>query len=82
MHYLRRWSQKPDKLKNLSMRTVGQRIASLVTVIIFLWILSIILRRVWIVIWVQTPWWVLVLIGVILFLAIDYLVHRAFGGKR
>ena len=37
------------------MRTVGQRIASLVTVIIFLWILSIILRRVWIVIWVQTP---------------------------
>ena len=64
------------------MRTVGQRIASLVTVIIFLWFLSIILRRVWIVIWVQTPWWVLVLIGVILVLAIDYLVHRAFGGKR
>jgi hypothetical protein len=64
------------------MRTVGQRIASLVTVIIFLWLLSIILRHVWIVIWVQTPWWVLVLIGVILFLAIDYLVHRAFGGKR
>jgi len=50
--------------------------------IIFLWFLSIILRRVWIVIWVQTPWWVLLLIGVILFLAIDYLVHRAFGGKR
>ncbi len=64
------------------MRTVGQRIASLVTVVLFLWILSIILRRVWIVIWVQTPWWVLVLIGVLLFLAIDYLVHRTFGGKR
>lgn len=37
------------------MRTVGQRIDSLITVVLFLWILSIILRRVWIVIWVQTP---------------------------
>ncbi|MGQ9548728.1 MAG: hypothetical protein ACUVSY_12340 [Roseiflexus sp.] len=64
------------------MSSIGQRIASLITVVLFLWILSIILRRIWIVIWVQTPWWVLVLIGVLLFLTIDYLIHRALGGKR
>jgi len=63
------------------MHSVKQRIASLITMVIFLGILWVILGRVWIVIWVQIPWWALLLLGVILFLVIDYLVHRAFGGK-
>ncbi len=63
------------------MRTVKQRIASLITAAVFLGILWLILGRVWIVIWIQIPWWGLLLAGVILFLLIDYLVHRAFGGK-
>jgi len=63
------------------MRTTGPRIASLVTAIVFLGILWLIFQRVWIVIWVQVPWWVVLLAGVILFLLIDYLVHRALGGR-
>ncbi len=64
-----------------TMNTIGRRVASLVTAVVFLWILWMILGRVWIVIWVATPWWALLLMGVALFLAIDYLVHRAFGSK-
>lgn len=63
------------------MHSVKHRIASLVAAAIFLGILWIILGRVWIVVWVQIPWWGLLLIGVVLFLIIDYLVHRALGGK-
>lgn len=63
------------------MHSVKQRIASLIAAVIFLGILWVVLGRVWIVIWVQIPWWGLLLTGVILFLVIDYLVHRAFGGK-
>ncbi|MCS6840100.1 MAG: hypothetical protein NZ699_11875 [Roseiflexus sp.] len=60
---------------------IKQRIASLITAAVFLGVLWVILGRVWVVIWVQVPWWGLLLIGIALFLMIDYLVHRALDGK-
>lgn len=63
------------------MNNLSQRLASVVTTIIFVGILWAIFDRVRIIIWVNTPWWAFLLMIVVLFLAIDYLVHRAFGRK-
>jgi hypothetical protein len=59
-----------------------RRLASLVTAIIFGFILWRLLERVFVVIWVRTPWWGLIIMLVVLFLIIDYAVSRAFGVKK
>jgi hypothetical protein len=59
-----------------------RRLASLVTAVIFGFILWRILDRVFVVIWVRTPWWGLLIMLVVLFLIIDYAVGKAFGTKE
>ena len=56
-----------------------RRISSLITAVIFLAILWLVLDRMHIVIWVNTPWWGLLLMGVVLFLIIDFAVSRVVG---
>lgn len=63
------------------MSNLGQRIASVVTTLVFLLILWAIFDRIRIVIWVQTPWWAFLLMIGLLYLIVDYVVHRAFGKK-
>ena len=57
------------------------RISSLITALIFVVILLILLDRTHIVIWVTTPWWALVLGGIVLFLLIDFAVSRIIDRK-
>ncbi|RIH87052.1 hypothetical protein [Calidithermus roseus] len=54
-------------------------LASLVTTLIFGFILYKVLERLFVVVWVQMPWWGLILLLVVLFLLIDYMVSRLFG---
>lgn len=56
--------------------TVKQRLATLLTTLIFAYILYRVLDRLLIVIWVQMPWWGLLLALLVLYLLIDHLVHR------
>jgi uncharacterized membrane protein len=62
-------------------KDVRRTLASIVTTLIFGFILFKVLERLFIVIWVQMPWWGLLLLGVGLFLLIDYMVSRMFGVK-
>jgi divalent metal cation (Fe/Co/Zn/Cd) transporter len=64
------------------MSNLRRRLASLVTALIFGFILWRILERIFIHIWVQTPWWGLLIMLVVLFLIIDYAVGKAFGTKE
>lgn len=54
-------------------------LASLVTTLIFGFILYKVLERLFVVVWVQMPWWGLLLLLVVLFLLIDHMVSRLFG---
>ncbi|RIH83071.1 hypothetical protein Mterra_02422 [Calidithermus terrae] len=54
-------------------------LASLVTTLIFGFILYKVLERLFVVVWVQMPWWGLILLLVVLFLLIDHMVSRLFG---
>ncbi len=56
--------------------TIKQRLATLITTLIFAYILFRVLDRLFIVIWVQVPWWGLIVAAVVLYLVIDHLVHR------
>lgn len=56
--------------------TVKQRLATLLTTLIFAYLLYRVLDRLLIVIWVQMPWWGLLLALFVLYLIIDHLVHR------
>lgn len=60
-------------------KDVRRTLASIVTTLIFGFILYKVLERLFIVIWVQMPWWGLLLLGAGLFLLIDYMVNRMFG---
>ena len=62
-------------------KDVRRTLASIVTTLIFGFILYKVLERLFIVIWVQMPWWGLLLLGLGLFLLIDYMVSRMFGVK-
>jgi uncharacterized membrane protein len=62
-------------------KDVRRTLASLVTTLIFGFLLYKVLERVFIVIWVQMPWWGLLLLGLALFLLIEHLVSRTFGVK-
>ena len=57
---------------------VKQRLATILTTVIFAYILYRVLDRLLIVIWVQMPWWGLLLALFVLYLLIDHLVHRLF----
>jgi hypothetical protein len=57
---------------------IRRRVASVITTVIMGYILYRILDRVFVVIWVNVPWWGLILLAVLLYLAIDYMVNRIF----
>jgi hypothetical protein len=61
---------------------IRRHIASLVTTLIMGYILYRVLDRLFVVIWVNVPWWGLVILGVLLFLAVEYLVNRVLGVNR
>ena len=63
---------------NLSPSTRG-RLASIATAIIMAYIFYRVLERLYFVIWVQVPWWGLILLALVLYLVIDHLVRRAFN---
>lgn len=56
--------------------TVKQRLATLITTVIFAYILFRVLDRLFVVIWVQMPWWGLIIVGLVLYLVIEHLVQR------
>lgn len=63
----------------ISMSTAfKQRLASIVTTVIFAYILFRVLDRLFIVVWVRMPWWGLIVAAIVLYLAIDYFVHKIF----
>ncbi len=64
------------------MSNLRRRLASLVTAIIFGILLWRLLERVFVVIWVRTPWWGLLIMLAVLYLIIDYAVSKAFGTKK
>ncbi|MCB0064140.1 MAG: hypothetical protein KDE19_18585 [Caldilineaceae bacterium] len=53
-----------------------QRLASLVVALIMAYIFLRILDRLFVVIWVQMPWWGLLLTAFVLYLVIDHLVRK------
>jgi hypothetical protein len=57
-------------------RVFRQRLATVITTVIVAYIFYRVLDRLFIVIWVQVPWWGLILLAIALYLVIDYLVHK------
>ena len=55
---------------------IKRRVASVITTVIMGYILYRLLDRIFIVVWVNVPWWGLILLAAVLFLAIDYMVNR------
>ncbi len=55
-----------------------RRLSSLISAVIFLAIVWVVLDKLHIVVWVQTPWWAFLLMGVVLFFVIDFAVSRIF----
>lgn len=53
-----------------------QRLASTVVALIMAYILLRVLDRLFLVVWVQMPWWGLILAAFVLYLLIDHLVRR------
>ena len=53
-----------------------RRVASVITTVIMAYVLYSLLNRIFVVIWVNVPWWGLIILAVLLFLAIDYMVNR------
>lgn len=58
------------------MRRAYSSMLTLTVLVLVLWLIWV---RLHIVIWVAMPWWGLLLGALLLFLALDYLVHRIFG---
>jgi uncharacterized membrane protein len=56
-----------------------QKLAAIVTTVVFGFILYKLLERTLVLIWVNTPWWGALLMLLVLFLLIDYLIGRVFG---
>lgn len=57
---------------------LGRKLASVITAVVFGFVLWKLLERTFIVIWSNTPWWGLLILLVVLFLLIDYMVNRIF----
>ena len=53
--------------------------ASLLTTLAAVLVLWFILSRLHIIVLVNVPWWGLLILGLALFVAIDYVLHRALG---
>ncbi|MEZ4615067.1 MAG: hypothetical protein R2867_06065 [Caldilineaceae bacterium] len=53
-----------------------QRLASLVVALLMAYIFFRVLDRLFLVVWVQMPWWGLILAALVLYLIIDHLVRR------
>jgi len=58
------------------MRQRARKLATALAVLITLWLIW---DRLHIVIWVQMPWWGLLILAVVIFLAIDYVFDQIFG---
>ncbi len=58
------------------MRQRARKLATALAVLITLWLLW---DRLHIVIWVQMPWWGLLILALVIFLAIDYVFDQIFG---
>ncbi len=54
-----------------------QRLATLIVALIMAYIFVRVLDRLFLVVWVQMPWWGLILAAIVLYLLIDHLVRRA-----
>ncbi len=59
-----------------------QRIASLISSILFLGFLWILFKKIIIVTWISMPWWALILLLVVLFFFIETMVARTVGAKE
>ena len=53
-----------------------QRLASIIVALIMAYIFLRVLDRLFLVVWVQMPWWGLILAAFVLYLIIDHLVRR------
>jgi hypothetical protein len=53
-----------------------QRLASIIVALIMAYLLLRVLDRLFLVVWVQMPWWGLILAAFVLYLIIDHLVRR------
>lgn len=56
--------------------TARQRLATLITTLLFAYILYRVLDRLFVVIWVQIPWWGLIIAAIVLYLVIEHMVQR------
>ncbi|MFN8489726.1 MAG: hypothetical protein U0350_19230 [Caldilineaceae bacterium] len=57
------------------MRQRARKIATALAVLIAFWLIW---DKLHIVIWVQMPWWGLLILGLVIFLAIDYIFAQVF----
>jgi hypothetical protein len=60
------------------MSRTGRSLIALGVLALVLWLIW---SRLHIVIWVPMPWWGLLIVGVLLFLALDYLIARIFARR-
>lgn len=58
-----------------------QRVASLISSVLFLGFLWILFKKIIIVTWISMPWWALILLLVVLFFFIETMVARTLGAK-
>lgn len=65
----------------MSQRT-RQKLAAILSTVVFGYLLFKLLERTYVIIWVNTPWWGALLMLVVLFLLIDYLIGRVFGVRN
>jgi len=63
------------------MNDFRRKLAALITTVIFGYLLYRVFERMIFVVWVQVPWWGLIILAVLLFFAIDYLVNRIISPK-
>jgi hypothetical protein len=57
------------------MRQRARKLATAIAVLITLWLIW---EKLHIVIWVQMPWWGLLILAIVIFLAIDYIFAQVF----
>ena len=58
------------------MRQSARKIATALALLITFWLIW---SKLHIVIWVHMPWWGLLIVAVVIFLAIDYIFAQVFG---
>jgi hypothetical protein len=78
---MREVGQMFDYNRNMS-PALRRRVASLITTVIMGYILYRVLERIYVVIWVAVPWWGLVILGILLFVGIDFMVNRMLGAGQ